>query len=232
MKCIKNIYKNIDILSILYTIVYMKTFILSNKENIAIKEIRSSIINFGRCPSLRDLMKILGYRSPRSASLLVNKLISKGILRKNFSGSLQIVRDFENKGNIQTIDVPLLGTAPCGMPIFAEENIQAVFPVSTKLAKPPHKYFLLRAKGDSMNKKGINDGDFILVRSQQTAKNTETIVALVDNEVTIKEYSTSTHAVVLKSCSTSKTHRPIIAGNDFKVQGVVVTVIPNPEENK
>ena len=136
--------KIIDFLSILYTIVYMKTLTLSSKENIALKEIRNSIINFGRCPSLRDLMKTLGYRSPRSASLLVNKLISKGILRRNSAGSLQIVRDFEDKANIQTVDIPLLGTAPCGMPIFAEENIQAVFPVSTKLAKPPYKYFLDR----------------------------------------------------------------------------------------
>lgn len=208
----------------------MKTLILSNKENSAIKEIRNSLINFGRCPSLRDLMKTLGYRSPRSASLLVNKLISKGILRRNPSGSLQIVRDFEDKGNIQTIDIPLLGTAPCGMPIFAEENIHAVFPVSTKLAKSPYKYFLLKAKGDSMNKKGINDGDFVLVKSQKTANNMDTIVALVDNEVTIKEYSASTNAVVLKPRSTNKTHRPIVAGNDFQVQGVVVTVIPNLED--
>lgn len=203
---------------------------LSDKENIALKEIRSSIINFGRCPSLRDLMKTLGYRSPRSASLLVNKLIAKGILRRNAYGSLQIVRDFEGNANIQTIDIPLMGTAPCGMPIFAEENIQALFPVSTKLAKPPHKYFLLRAKGDSMNKKEINDGDFILVKKQPTAENGDTIVALVDNEVTIKEYSASTHAVVLRPRSTNNIHKPIVAGNDFQVQGVVVTVIPNLEE--
>jgi len=203
---------------------------LSDKENIALKEIRSSIINFGRCPSLRDLMKTLGYRSPRSSSLLVNKLISKGILRRNSSGSLQIVKDLQDKANMQTIDIPLLGTAPCGMPIFAEENIQAVFSVSTKLAKPPHKYFLLRTKGDSMNKKGISDGDFILVKKQPTAENGDTIVALVDNEVTIKEYSASTHAVVLRPRSTNNRHKPIVAGNDFQVQGVVVTVIPNLEE--
>src|SRR3989338_1339347 len=159
----------------------MKTMAFSDKETHALREIRNSIINFGRCPSLRDLMNTLGYRSPRSASLLVNKLISKGILRRNSSGSLQIVRDFEDKANMQTIDIPLLGTAPCGMPIFTEENIQAVFPVSTKLAKPPHKYFLLRTKGDSMDKKGIDDGDFILVKRQSTAESGDAIVALVDN---------------------------------------------------
>lgn len=202
----------------------------SDKETHALREIRNSIINFGRCPSLRDLMNTLGYRSPRSASLLVNKLISKGILRRNSSGSLQIVRDFEDKANMQTIDVPLLGSVPCGTPILVEENIQAVFPVSTKLARPPYKYFLLRAKGDSMNKKGIDDGNFVLVKQQSTAENGETIVALVDNEVTIKEYSASRHAAVLRPRSTNKTHKPIVAMRDFQVQGVVVTVIPNLEE--
>ena len=208
----------------------MKTMAFSDKENLALREIRNSIINFGRCPSLRDLMNTLGYRSPRSASLLVNKLISKGILRRNSSGSLQIVRDFEDKSSIQTIDVPLLGSVPCGTPILVEENVQAIFPVSSKLARPPHKYFLLRAKGDSMNKKGIADGNFVLVKQQSTAENGETIVALVDNEVTIKEYSASRHAVVLKPRSTNKTHKPIVAMRDFQVQGVVVTVIPNLEE--
>ena len=208
----------------------MRTLVLSNKENIALKEIRNSIINSGRCPSLRDLMNTLGYRSPRSASLLVNKLISKGILRRNSSGSLQIVRDFEDKASLQTIAIPLLGTVSCGAPIFAEENTQAYFSISTELARPPHKFFLLRAKGDSMNKKGINNGDFVLVRKQPTAENGDIIVALVDNEVTIKEYSASTRTIVLKPCSTNKAHKPIVAMNDFQVQGVVVTVIPNLEE--
>ena len=208
----------------------MKTVAFSNKETLALREIRNSIINFGRCPSLRDLMNTLGYRSPRSASLLVNKLISKGVLRRNSSGSLQMARDFDDKANIKTIDVPLLGSVPCGTPILTEENIQAGFPVSIKLARPPHKYFLLRAKGDSMNKKGIDEGNFVLVKQQSTAENGETIVALVDNEVTIKEYSASRHTVVLRPRSTNKIHKPIVAMRDFQVQGVVVTVIPNLEE--
>jgi len=208
----------------------MKTVVFSNKETLALREIRNSIINFGRCPSLRDLMNSLGYRSPRSASLLVNKLISKGVLRRNSSGSLQITRDIDDKANIKTIDVPLLGSVPCGTPILTEENIQAGFPVSIKLARPPYKYFLLRAKGDSMNKKGIDEGNFVLVKQQSTAENGETIVALVDNEVTIKEYSASRHTVVLRPRSTNKIHKPIVAMRDFQVQGVVVTVIPNLEE--
>lgn len=207
----------------------MNSLVISDKETQALREIRSSIINSGRCPSLRDLMNTLGYHSPRSAALVVNKLISKGILRRSQSGSLQLVRDFNDKDNVQTVDVPLVGTASCGLPIFAEENIQAKFPVSLKLARPPHKYFLVRAKGDSMNEKGINEGDFILVRKQSSADNKDAVVVLVDNEVTVKEYCTSKEAVVLKPRSSNKKHKPIMVTRDFQVQGVIVATIPNFE---
>lgn len=66
-----------------------------------------------------------------------------------------------------------------------------------------------------------------MVRKQTTAENGDVIVALVDNEVTIKEYSVSAHAIVLKPRSTNRIHKPIVARNDFQVQGVMVTVIPN-----
>lgn len=57
----------------------------------------------------------------------------------------------------------------CGLPMLAEENIEAQIPVSTKIAYGTNKYFFLRAKGDSMNNEGINDGDLILVRSADSA---------------------------------------------------------------
>ena len=207
----------------------MNTLAISDKETQALREIRSSIINSGRCPSLRDLMDTLGYRSPRSAALVVNKLISKRILRRNQSGDLQLVRDIDDKSNVQTVDIPLVGNASCGLPMFAEENIQAKFPVSLKLARPPHKYFLVRAKGDSMNEKGINEGDFILVRRQSDADNNDAVVVLVDNEVTVKEYNKSKDAVVLKPRSSNKKHKPIVVSKDFQVQGIVVATIPNFE---
>ena len=207
----------------------MNQMTLSDKETTVLREIRNALINFGHCPSLRDLMATLGYRSPRSASLLVNKLISKGILRRSPSGSLQIIKDMNDKTSVQTIDVPLLGVVPCGLPVFAEENILAKFPVSTKLAQPPHKYFFVRAKGDSMDKKGINDGDFVLARKQTTADDGDTIIALVDNEVTVKEYSLSNGTIILRPSSSNKSHKPIVVTNDFQVQGVVVRTISNLE---
>ena len=129
--------------------------------------------------------------------------------------------------NAKTVNVPLVGTVACGIPILADENIEAMIPVSTDLAKPPAKYFLLRAKGDSMDLSGINDGDIVLVRQQPTATAGDAIVALIDDEATIKEFHPSPRTIVLKPKSKNREHRPIVLTKDFRIQGVVVTAIPN-----
>ena len=99
--------------------------------------------------------------------------------------------------------------------------------VSIKLSLPPHKYFLLKAKGDSMNEKGINDGDSILVRQQTTAKNGDVVVALIDNEATIKEFHVFDETIVLRPRSRNSRHKPIILTRDFQIQGIFVTSIAN-----
>lgn len=205
----------------------MQATVATNKELEAIREIRNSIMHIGRVPSMRELMSSLGYRSPRSASLIVDKLIKKGVLRRKEDGNLQFVKSLgDDTTRAQTVDVPLVGMVSCGAPILAEENVQAKIPVSTKLAKPPHRYFLLKAKGDSMDQKGIDDGDLVLVRQQATAKDGDMVVALVDNEATIKEFRIGGDTFVLKPRSKNKQHQPIVLTNDFQIQGVVVTAIP------
>ena len=84
---------------------------------------------------------------------------------------------------------------------------------------------MLRAFGDSMNKAGINDGDLVLVRQQQTAENGDKVVALIDDEATIKEFHHEGDMIILKPQSTNSKHRPIILTWDFKIQGVVEKVI-------
>jgi|DewCreStandDraft_4_1066084.scaffolds.fasta_scaffold01070_46 repressor LexA len=132
----------------------------------------------------------------------------------------------ENTGNEQTINVPVVGKVSCGNPILANENIETTIPVSTKLARPPYNYFLLKAKGDSMNLAGINDGDLVLIRQQKTAQNKDIVVALIDDEATIKEYNIVDDKVILKPLSTNPIHKPIILTRDFIIQGIVVSTIP------
>jgi len=204
----------------------MQATVTTNKELEAVREIRNSLMHVGRMPSMRELMSSLGYRSPRSASLIIEKLIKKGVLRRRRDGSLQFVKSLgDDTSRAQTVDVPLVGIVSCGAPILAEENVQAHIPVTTKLAKPPHKYFLLKVRGDSMNQKGINGGDLVLVRQQSVANDGDTVVALVDDEATIKEFQIGKKTYVLRPRSTNKMHQPIVLTKDFQIQGIVVTAI-------
>lgn len=201
---------------------------LSNKELEAIRHIRNAIMHKGQAPSIRELMVSMGYQSPRSISLIIDSLMKKGFLRRKPDSKLQLIKNLDDdETRAQTVDIPLVGVVACGTPILAEENIEMMIPVSTKLARPSSKYFLLRAKGDSMNEKGINDGDLVLVRQQVTADNGDIIVALIDDEATIKEFHHSGNTIILKPCSTNEQHKPIILTRDFQIQGIVITSIPN-----
>ncbi|MDA2922830.1 transcriptional repressor LexA [Patescibacteria group bacterium AH-259-L07] len=206
----------------------MKKQQLTHKESEAIRQIRSFLMRYGRAPSVRKLMSVMGYRSPRSTAVIINQLIRKGFLRRKPDDSLQLIKNLkDDKTHAQTVEIPLVGEVACGTMVLAEENIEAMIPVSTKLVRPPHKYFLLKAHGDSMNKANINDGDLILVRQQLSAENNDVVVALIDDETTIKEFHFSNEAIVLKPRSKNKQHRPIILTRDFQIQGVVVKSIPN-----
>lgn len=199
---------------------------LSPKAKEALKHLRSFIMQYGRMPSTRELMKEMNYKSPLSPMLLLNELAANGFLEKKADGGYTLIKDLTEGESARTVAVPLVGTVTCGAPILAQENIEAMIPVSTRLAKPGSKYFLLCAKGDSMNKAGINDGDLILIKQQPTANNGQNVVALIDDEATVKEYQHKGQFVTLMPRSNNKNHQPIILTQDFQIQGVVVATIP------
>ncbi len=171
----------------------------------------NSYVQNRRQPSLQDLFKIAQILNVSVTELLDTKQEDTFIVKSDLS--------------IDTINIPLLGNVACGLPIFANENIEAEVPISIKLMKKGYRYFLLRAKGDSMDDSGINDGDLVLIRQQKEANNGDRVVALINNEATIKEYHHSGKLVVLKPRSKSSKYQPIILSNDFLIQGIVESVI-------
>jgi len=205
---------------------------LNSKSKEALRHIRNWIMHNGRVPSTRELMNAMEYKSPRSASLLIEELIENGFLGRKSDGSFRMLKDLEAGHIARTIAVPLLGLVACGGPLLAEENIEAMVPVSTSLAKPGSKYFLLRANGDSMDNAGINNGDLILVKQQPVAEDGQNIVALIDDEATVKEYHNKGHIVTLLPRSNNPVHQPIILTHDFQIQGVVVAIIPISKQYK
>lgn len=199
---------------------------LSSKAKEALKHLRSFIMQHGRMPSTRELMKEMKYKSPLSPMLLLNELAASGFLEKKTDGGYTLLKDLAEGESARTVAIPLVGSVTCGTPILAHENIEAMIPVSTRLAKPGSKYFFLRAKGDSMNKAGINDGDIILIKQQPTASNGQNVVALIDDEATVKEYQHKGEVVALLPKSHNNDHQPIILTQDFQIQGIVIATIP------
>ncbi len=181
-----------------HTLVCMEREPFTHKQLEAIRHIRNGLIHQGRTPSVRRLMTALGYKSPRSAQDILEQLRERGVIRKLQSGDYQLMADPDlGAARAQTVDVPLVGSVACGGPILAEENVEGFIPVSTTLAKSGSKHYLLHARGDSMDKAGIKDRDVVLIRQQSTANEGERVVALIDDEATIKEYHRSDGVVVL-----------------------------------
>lgn len=193
----------------------------------ALRFIRHQIASGGGSPSVRELAKELDFKAPRSAALAVNRLIGAGYLKRRPDQSLQVLRLPDDLGGGErTVPVPLVGVAPCGAPFLAVENIEAMVPVSTKLATPGHRYFLLRVMGESMDRAGIPDGSLVLVRQQSTAEDGDVIVALVDDAATIKEFYRSRDAVILRPRSSNVRLQPILVTTNLTIQGRVVSVFP------
>jgi repressor LexA len=197
---------------------------LSDKDKRAFALIRNRIAHSGEKPSLREINEVTGGKSPRSASLVIDRLVKAGLLKK--IGQKLILMGVASNASVSTVDVPLVGMVTCGSPVFAEENIQAHIPVSTALAKKGASYFFLRAIGDSMNLAGINSGDLLLIRQQNIAKSGDRVVALINDEATVKLFERADGAVVLRPNSSNKNHLPIILTDNCMIQGVVTAVLP------
>lgn len=198
---------------------------LSDKDKKALALIRNKIVTYGKSPTLQEINEVTGGKSPRSASLVIDRLEKAGLVKR--SGRSLVLTSPKLNNSVSTIDVPLVGAVTCGTPMLAEENILDHIPVSTELARKGYTYFLLRAMGDSMDQAGINSGDLLLVRQQETAETGDKVVALINDEATLKYFERANGAVVLRPKSSNKSHKPIVLTDNCQIQGVVVAVLPS-----
>ncbi len=180
-----------------------------------------------RPPNIRELQQIMQLKSPRSVGQYLESLERHGfITRAKGARNIQILRKLSDTSqNQNTIRIPIVGMVACGTPLLAEENIEAYVDVSDQIAKRPYQYFILKAHGSSMNKVGINDGDRVLVRQQPTASDGEIVVALINEEATVKRIRFKDDHIILEPESTETEHKPIILDTNFQIQGVVMKTL-------
>jgi repressor LexA len=139
---------------------------------------------FNRAPSIREIAINLGI-SKSTVQRYLQKLKECGEI--DYNGSRSIRTDNIDKLDSSTVTVGLVGSIACGGPKLAEQNITEYFKLPTALVGYGD-FFLLRADGESMINAGIDDGDLVLIKRQNTADEGQIVVALVDNEATLKRF--------------------------------------------
>jgi len=156
-------------------------------------------------PTLREMASHFGLKGPRGPQKTLNILERKGYIRKIPGESRAIEILGFSSSNI--ISIPIVGRVRAGDPILAIENIEGYFNLDRRFASSKD-VFLLRVQGDSMIDAHIQDGDFALVKPQSNAENGEIVVALIEDEATIKRIFTERDLIRLEPAN--PTMEPIV----------------------
>ena len=144
--------------------------------------------NKGYPPSVREICEAVNLRSTSTVHGHLKKLESKGLIKRDPTKprALEIVGINSNRKEM--LNVPIVGKITAGEPILATQNIEDTVPIPIDYIKHNNEVFMLKVTGNSMINAGINDGDYAIIEKRQTAINGEIVVALIENEATIKTF--------------------------------------------
>lgn len=177
----------------------------------------------GMAPTMQELADQLG-TSKVTIFEHIEALERKGVIRRNahMSRSLEIVAK-QLPDEERPTKLPLLGAIAAGAPILAVENREELDLEQVFTSR--HGVYVLRIKGDSMIEDHLCDGDFVVIERRETARNGETIVALIDDtEATLKKFFKEGSKVRLQPANSALQPR-ILDANQVRVQGVVIGVM-------
>lgn len=162
---------------------------ISAKQEEILEFIKSEIINKGYPPAVREICEAVHLKSTSSVHSHLETLEKNGFIRRDPTKprAIEIIDDDFNLVRREIVNVPLIGEIAAGEPIFAEQNIESYFPVLPE-HMPSGEAFMLKVRGESMINVGIYDGDQILVKKQNTARNGDIVVALVEDSATVKTF--------------------------------------------
>lgn len=162
---------------------------ITDKQSQILEYIKSEILNKGYPPSVRDICQAVDLKSTSSVHSHLESLEKNGYIRRDPTKprTIEILDDNFNLVRREVVNVPIVGTVAAGQPILAIENIENYFPIPAEYM-PNEETFMLKVKGESMINAGILDGDTILVKRQNYAKNGDMVVALIEDSATVKTF--------------------------------------------
>jgi repressor LexA len=199
--------------------VHMK---LTSKQKDFLAYISRYTTEWGTPPSFDEICSHFGFGSYNTVTTYLKLLERKGYIRlpreKNRKRAIEVISPVETR----RFEFPLLGRVAAGKPIEAVEDVSAIEVPPSMVGIGEH--FVLQVKGDSMKEDGILDGDFVVIRRQPIAENGEIVVALVNNEATVKKYYRREDHVELRPA-----HKGMesirVNTEDLRIEGKVVGVM-------
>jgi len=199
---------------------------ISKRQQDILDFIKGEVKKKGYPPSVREIGEAVGLASSSTVHGHLARLESKGLIRRDptkpraieileLDESLQIPRN-------NVVNVPVVGKVTAGLPITAIENVEEYFPLPERLAPADEQVFMLEIMGESMIEAGILDGDYVIVKQQQTANNGDIVVAMTeDDEATCKRFFKEKDYIRLQP--ENSTMDPIILRN-VSILGKVIGV--------
>ena len=170
---------------------------LNKREKAILKFIEKQVKEKGYPPSVREIGKAVGLSSTATVHGYLAKLTAKGYIKKEDQKgrTLKLLKgglaEEPQPKSVYTgremLEVPVIGKISAGAPILAVENVVDTFPIPLDFVGNSES-FMLTVKGESMIEAGILNGDYILIKRQETARNGEIVVALIEDEATVKTF--------------------------------------------
>ena len=203
---------------------------LSDKQREILAFLHETITRVGYPPSMREICDAVGLTSVSSVSHQLTQLELRGFIRRdpNLNRAIEILvelgdgnPDAVRVSDDDIVNVSLVGRIAAGVPITAEQNVEAVFPLPRQVVGNGN-VFMLKVQGDSMIDAAICDGDYVVVREQQTAENGDIVAAMLNDEATVKVFKQRDGKTWLLPRNSA--YEPI-DGDYAKVLGKVVAVI-------
>lgn len=195
---------------------------LSSRQIAILEFIKKEIRTKGYPPAVREIGEAVGLSSSSTVHGHLAQLEDKGYIRRDPTKprAIEVTDGNSNVVKKEIINVPVVGKVTAGEPILAVENIEDSFPLPLDFVRNDN-VFMLSVRGESMINAGILDGDYVLVRQQNNAKNGDIVVALLGDEATVKTFYKEKDYIRLQP--ENPVLEPIIV-NDVSVLGKVIGV--------
>jgi len=172
-------------------------------------------MDMGYSPTMREIAAGMGLKSVSSVKKMLDRLESLGVIRKptGKARGIELTHGFS---------VPVVGRVKAGVPVMAEENIEGYIPVKKLVQKG---CFFLKVEGDSMKDKGINEGDFAMIKPARTIEKGQIGVFRINGEVTLKTFMKKMEKYVLQPENEDYRDIPVEEHDDFEVIGVLTMLV-------